>query len=88
MADSAYHFRNALGGFHKGDVAGYIARTAVQHRSEMLEYEKTIAELREENRSLQSQLNLLMMSTPVVTAQAPEPVHTAVQLLSPVSHQL
>ena len=70
MSDSAYRFRSALGGYHKGDVAGYIEKTAAQHRSELLEREATITSLREENHSLQQQLNLLMMSTP---APAPEP---------------
>ena len=72
MADTAYHFRNALGGFHKGDVTGYIEKTAAQHRTELLKCEQTISELREENRSLQQQLNLLMMSTPLTTVPAPE----------------
>ena len=72
MADSAYRFRSALGGYHKGDVAGYIEKAAAQHRSELLEREATITSLREENRSLQQQLNLLMMSTPA-PAPAPEP---------------
>ena len=76
MADSAYRFRSALGGYHKGDVAGYIEKAAAQHRSELLECEATITSLREENRSLQQQLNLLMMSTPApapAPAPAPEP---------------
>jgi archaellum component FlaC len=72
MSDSAYRFRSALGGYHKGDVAGYIEKTAAQHRSELLEREATITSLREENHSLQQQLNLLMMSTPA-PAPAPEP---------------
>lgn len=74
MADNTYHFRNALGGFHKGDVIGYIEKTAAQHRSELLEYEKTITNLREENLSLQQQLNLLMMSTPLTAAPASAPI--------------
>ena len=77
MADSTYRFRTSLGGYHKGDVTAYIEKAATQHRSELLECEKTISELREENRSLQQQLNLLMMvspaSTPVPTPAA-EPV--------------
>lgn len=73
MADSTYGFRSALGGFHKGDVTGFIEKTAAQHRSELLECEKTITALREENRSLQQQLNLLMMSTPLASAPAAEP---------------
>lgn len=70
MAESEYRFRTALGGFHKGDVVGYIERTATEHRSELLERDRMIQSLQEENRSLQQQLNLLMMATP---APAPEP---------------
>lgn len=73
MAESAYHFRSSLGGFHKGDVTAYIEKTAMQHRTELLECEQTISALREENRSLQQQLNLLMMATPV-SAPAAAPV--------------
>ena len=71
MADAPYSFRNALSGFHKGDVAAYIEKTAIAHRTEILKYEKVIAQLQEENRSLQQQLNLLMMATPLPTAAAP-----------------
>lgn len=78
MADSSYPFRSALGGFHKGDVTGYIERTATLHRSELLQRDQIINTLQEENRSLQQQLNLLMMATPVAApapapAPAPEP---------------
>ena len=73
MADTEYRFRTALGGFHKGDVTGYIVKAAAQHRNEILEYEALVTSLREENRSLQQQLNLLMMATPVAAAPA-EPV--------------
>lgn len=73
MADIAYHFRNALGGFHKGDVTGYIEKTAAQHRAELLECEQTISTLREENRSLQQQLNVLMMTAPLTAAPTPTP---------------
>lgn len=81
MADTEYSFRSALSGYHKGDVIGYIEKAAAQHRSELLEYEALVTSLREENRSLQQQLNLLMMAAPVVAepavvempAPAPEP---------------
>ena len=71
---ASYGFRTALGGFHKGDVIGYIERTLAQHRSELLEYEATVTSLREENRSLQQQMNLLLMAMPDLShgpAQAP-----------------
>ena len=80
MADTEYSFRSALSGYHKGDVIGYIEKAAAQHRSELLEYEALVTSLREENRSLQQQLNLLMMATPVVSAPAApvEPVQPVV----------
>ena len=79
MAASTDHFRTALGGFHKGDVTAYIEKAASQHRMELLECEKRISALQEENRSLQQQLNLLMMATPVAApapAAEPAPVPT------------
>ncbi len=78
MANNTYGFRTALGGFHKGDVTGYIEKIASQHRSELLEHEKLVASLREENRALQQQLNLLMMATPL----AQEPAHTPAPLIA------
>ena len=76
MDESVYHFRTALSGYHKGDVTAYIEKTASAHRSELLERERIITELQKENRSLQQQLNLLMMSTPIVTP-APTPAEPA-----------
>ena len=74
MADNTYRFRNALGGFHKGDVIGYIEKAAAQYRNDLLEKDQIIHALREDNRSLQQQVGLLMMATPVVSAPAPAPV--------------
>ena len=82
MADNTYHFRSALSGFHKGDVTAYIEKTASEHRSALLEMEKTITELQKENRSLQQQLNLLMLSTPAPTP-APAPVEEPVPAPAP-----
>lgn len=83
MADNTYGFRTALNGFHKGDVIGYIEKAATAHRTEILEYENTIMSLRDEIRSLNQQLNLLMMATPlapekVSPAPAEEPVSASV----------
>ena len=92
MTDTAYRFRTALSGFHKGDVAGYIEKTAAAHRSEILEYEKVIADLREKNQSLQQQLNLMMMTTAALedkaakaeaAAAAPEPAPESVPAPQP-----
>ena len=72
MEESGYKFRSALGGFHKGDVTAYIEKTTLEHRSELLERERRITELQNENHALQQQLNLLMMFTPAQSA-APTP---------------
>lgn len=83
MSDTTYTFRTALGGFHKGDVTAYIEKLASQHRSELLETEKIITQLRSENQSLQQQISILMLSTPVkeepkpVPEPVPEPVPVA-----------
>ncbi|MBO5976385.1 MAG: hypothetical protein J6P94_04345 [Oscillospiraceae bacterium] len=67
MNETTYRFRSSLGGYHKGDVTAYIEKTAAEHRSELLTLEQKIAELMEENRSLQQQLNIMMMVAPMVT---------------------
>ena len=86
MADSGYRFRFAMGGFHKGDVTAYIEKTAAQHRSELLDMEAQLTSLREENRALQQQLNLLMMATPTTPAPAePERPAAPVQKPAPFS---
>lgn len=86
MNEPVYRFRTSLSGFHKGDVTAYIEMTASQYRSNLLECEKTIIALQEENRSLQQQLNLLMMATPVAPAveEAPAPAPAPV---SPVPEE-
>ena len=70
MADTAYRFRTSLSGFHKGDVAGYIEKTAANHRAEIREYEKVIADLQQQNEALLQQLELLMESNAELEAQA------------------
>ena len=85
MADNSYHFRNALGGYHKGDVTGYIEKVAAQHRNELLELEQIITTLREENHSLQQQLNLLMMSTPIASTPEAKEEKAAEPASEPVS---
>lgn len=57
---TAYRFRTAVGGFHKGDVAEYIAKTAQQHRTESQNRDKLIDQLRQENMELRQQLNALL----------------------------
>ncbi len=78
MSDITYIFRTSLGGFHKGDVTAYIEKLATQHRSDLLEKDRMINALQEENLSLQQQVSLLMMSTTIKpepkTEPKPEPV--------------
>jgi methyl-accepting chemotaxis protein len=50
-------FRTAVGGFHKGDVADYIAKTAAAHQAQLDELNKTIEALNEENEKLRSKLS-------------------------------
>ena len=73
MAESVRKFRSAMGGYRKSDVTAYIEKTASEYRSALLEREQLIAELQKENRSLQQQLNLLMMATPAPAAAEPAP---------------
>lgn len=51
----SYSFRTAVGGFHKGDVSTYIAKTAVAHRSELAKMQQTLDALREENETLREE---------------------------------
>ena len=75
MADTTFEFRTAVGGFHKGDVTGYIEYMTAQHQAALREYEEKINFLQEENRSLRQQMSLLMMATPIAPeASAPAPV--------------
>lgn len=67
---TAYRFRTAVGGFHKGDVADYIAKTAAQHASELKEYQERIAALEQENEILRQQF----LTTPM---PEPEPASTS-----------
>ena len=84
MADSTYHFRTSMGGYHKGDVTAFIEKTAAKHRSELLEYEKLVTELQERNLSLEQQLNLLLRMPPAAKP-APDPVDVPEPEPAPVS---
>ena len=68
MASNTYGFRTSLSGYNKGDVTAYIEKMESQHRTEILEYEGQIMSLKDEIRSLNQQLNLMMMATPIVPA--------------------
>ncbi len=67
MSDSTiettvYRFRTAVGGFHKGDVADYISKSAASHRAELEKYKTLLAEMEQENESLRQQLSELIAS--------------------------
>jgi chromosome segregation ATPase len=65
-------FRTAVGGFHKGDVADYIAKTAAAHQAQLDELNKTIAALTEENESLRAKLAAINTAL-AETDQVPAP---------------
>lgn len=69
---TAYRFRTSVGGFHKGDVAEYITKTAKMHRTELEEKERTIAQLQEQLQKAKEQLNLFMASS-VLLQEEQEP---------------
>lgn len=83
---TAYRFRTAVGGFHKGDVAEYIAKTAQQHRTESQNKDKIINQLQQENMELRQQLNALLSE-----AESPDEVSeevTEVSVESPALTEL
>ena len=55
MTDT-YSFRTAVGGFHKGDVTDYIAKTARAYEAQVAELEKRLESLQAENDRLRQQL--------------------------------
>ncbi len=50
------YFRTSLGGFHKGDVAAYIAKTASEHQTALKALEQRVETLLQENEILRKQL--------------------------------
>lgn len=58
---TAYRFRTAVGGFHKGDVTEYITKISTQHRDELKECRDRITALEQENDSLRQ----LIITTPL-----------------------
>lgn len=71
---TAYRFRTAVGGFHKGDVAEYISKTAAQHSAQLKEYQDRIALLEQENENLRQQFftTPLPDPAPIVPETAPK----------------
>lgn len=68
---TVYRFRTSVGGFHKGDVADYIAKTAQQHQAELAKKDSQIAQQEKEIQSLREQLNLMMASSMLLQEDAP-----------------
>lgn len=58
------NFRTAVGGFHKGDVSTYIAKTAADHRAELSKLQRTLQKLQAENESLRAQLRAQTVPAP------------------------
>lgn len=65
-----YAFRTAVGGFHKGDVSSYIAKTAAAHHAQVEELQARIDTLERENRQLRDQL--LYQPAPAAPVLEPE----------------
>lgn len=50
--DAQFHFRTAVGGFHKGDVAEYISKNAAGHQAALAEKDRQIRSLEQQNQAL------------------------------------
>lgn len=66
-----YSFRTSMGGFHKGDVATYIAQSAAIHQKKVSELESQLLSLREENADLREQLLALQEQAELTVPSAP-----------------
>ncbi len=68
-----YLFRTAVGGFHKGDVSSYIAKTAAAHSAQVAELEARLEALEQENQELWLRLS----ENPPVPEMEPAPAADA-----------
>ena len=66
------HFRTAVGGFHKSDVAAYIAAIAKEHQSQLQEKDKEIQQLQQQLDHALEQLHTAAAEA-VSEPAAPEP---------------
>lgn len=66
------HFRTAVGGFHKSDVAAYIAAIAKEHQSQLQEKDKEIQQLQQQLDHALEQLHSTV-AEPASAPAAPEP---------------
>ena len=66
------HFRTAVGGFHKSDVAAYIAAIAKEHQSQLQEKDKEIQQLQQQLDHALEQLHTAAVEA-VSEPAAPEP---------------
>lgn len=72
---SQFHFRTAVGGFHKGDVTEYISKAAQNHTLEREALQNRIGELEAEVLQLRQQLMEATLLSPE-SEQAPAEAHT------------
>lgn len=73
MSEPTYTFRTAVGGFHKGDVSAYIAKTAAEHQQALAELQAKITRLEKENAMLEQQLQMLSLPELLDQMLEPEP---------------
>ncbi len=81
---TAYRFRTAIGGFHKGDVAEYIAKISREFGEEAQQKDRRIEALQQENLSLREQLNILMAASPILE-EIPAPAEPEAEAAPPVT---
>lgn len=89
--EQSYQFRTAVGGFHKGDVAEYISKTAAAHQAALAERDSRIQTLEEENLALARRLEQrTVLEEPAAprepaaeaqSSEAPPPTETPVDQL-------
>lgn len=60
---TSYAFRTVVGGFHKGDVSAYIAKTAAEHQAQIAALQNQLESLQLENEQLRQQ-NQVPISSP------------------------
>lgn len=77
-------FRSAIGGFHRGDVAEYIEKTAREHRTERQKWQADLAAARAEADSLRQRLSAA--EAELAAYQSGQPVEKPVE--DPQSEEL
>ena len=70
---TSYAFRTVVGGFHKGDVSAYIAKTAAEHQAQIA--------------ALQNQLESLQLENEQLRQRKPQPLPFGIRNLPPIGGQ-